>query len=286
MIASMTAFARHEIQPSWGSLSWEIRSVNQRYLEPSFRLPESLRSLEPDLRHKLRSSLSRGKVDIQLRFYPVEAGEGMQVNSELLDQLIAAADQVYNRTPAASLDPLTLLQWPGVLQAQEVDLEAVKTEALKAFDQALQELKANRLREGEALAGMIEERLGAISERLQKAQDYLPEALQLWRRSLLEKAEKLAVEVDPQRLEQEVVLLAQKQDVAEELDRLNAHVKEVRLALKSKKPVGRRLDFLMQEMNREANTLGSKAMSLDMTQVSVDLKVLIEQMREQIQNIE
>ena len=286
MTASMTAFARRETHQQWGSLGWEIRSVNQRYLEPSFRLPESLRSLEPELRLQLKKHLARGKLDLQLRYHPNETVGNLEVNTHLLEQLIAATDQVYSRTPAASLDPLQLLQWPGVLQGEKADQDEVKTAALALFTETLTELSAHRLREGQALAALLEERLIKISEHLQLAQQYLPEALAAWRASLLDKAAKLQVEVDPLRLEQEVVLLAQKQDVAEELDRLTAHVDEVRLTLKSKGAKGRRLDFLMQEMNREANTLGSKALSLDMTRVSVELKVLIEKMREQVQNIE
>lgn len=286
MIASMTAFARREIHQDWGSLSWEIRSVNQRYLEPAFRLPETLRDLEPLLRNELRQALSRGKLDITLKFQPAEASSQLEVNTVLLDQLIAVADQIYNRTPAASLDPLRLLQWPGVMQSAKVDEEEVKKAALQLFKEALVDLKAHRQREGAELGKLIEERLEQISQHLVSAQNYLPEALEAWRTNLLERAQKLQVELDPARLEQEVVMLAQKQDVMEELDRLTTHTKEVRRALTSKQPIGRRLDFLMQEMNREANTLGSKAISMEMTQVSVDLKVLIEQMREQIQNIE
>lgn len=286
MTASMTAFARCETHQTWGSLSWEIRSVNQRYLEPAFRLPETLRDLEPLLRNELRQTLSRGKLDLTLKFYSAENSSLLEVNTALLEQLIAAADQVYNRTPAASLDPLQLLQWPGVMQSAKADNEAIKQAALELFKQALVELKAHRLREGAELERLIEERLAQISEHLVIAQNYLPAALEAWRTALLERAQKLQLEIDPARLEQETVILAQKQDVAEELDRLTTHIKEVHRALKSLEPIGRRLDFLMQEMNREANTLGSKAMSIEMTQVSVDLKVLIEQMREQIQNIE
>ncbi|SFX38430.1 YicC/YloC family endoribonuclease [Marinospirillum alkaliphilum] len=287
MTASMTAFARRETHQPWGSLSWEIRSVNQRYLEPSFRLPDSLRELEPALRQQLRQSLSRGKLDLTLRFYPAQQDKSLQLDTELLDQVIEAADQIYARMPsAAPLDPLKLLQWPGVLQSQEADHETVKQVALQVFNEALDELQQHRLREGEALAKAITERLQQMVKHLKTAKTLLPEALQKWRENLLERAAKLQVDVDPARLEQEVVLLAQKQDIEEELDRLAVHIREVTRALKSKEPIGRRLDFLMQEMNREANTLGSKAISMDMTQVSVDLKVLIEQMREQVQNIE
>ena len=287
MTASMTAFARRETHQPWGSLSWEIRSVNQRYLEPSCRLPDSLRDLEPLLRNELRQKLARGKLDLTLRFYPTNENSQLQINTALLDQVIEATEQIYARKPtAAALDPLQLLQWPGVMQTAQIDEELIKAEALALFALALDDLQAHRNREGEALNQLIEERLQQITAHLSSAQGYLPQALELWRSNLLERAQKLQVDVDSTRLEQEVVLLAQKQDVAEELDRLTTHVKEVRRALSSKGPIGRRLDFLMQEMNREANTLGSKAMSMDMTQVSVDLKVLIEQMREQIQNIE
>ena len=286
MTASMTAFARCETNQNWGSLSWEIRSVNQRYLEPAFRLPETLRDLEPLLRNELRQAISRGKLDLTLKFYPAEDSSQLEVNTVLLDQLIAAADQIYNRTPAAALDPLRLLQWPGVMQSAKADEEEVKAAALQLFKQALVDLKAHRQREGEELAKLIEDRLEQISQHLIAAQNYLPAALEAWRNNLLERAQKLQIEVDPARLEQETVLLAQKQDVMEELDRLATHIKEVRRALTSKEPIGRRLDFLMQELNREANTLGSKAISMEMTQVSVDLKVLVEQMREQVQNIE
>ncbi|MDR9468058.1 YicC/YloC family endoribonuclease [Marinospirillum sp.] len=287
MIASMTAFARRETHLPWGSLSWEIRSVNQRYLEPSFRLPESLRNQETTLRHRLKQKLARGKLDLTLKFYPTDDNQELVLNEPLLEKLVTSAEKVCSKmAKAAPLDPLKLLEWPGVIQASETDEEEVQAQVLALFDQALDDLQAHRLREGEALAAMLEERLVQITTHLQNAQAYLPAALEAWRTSVLEKAAKLQADVDPQRLEQEVVLLAQKQDVAEELDRLEAHVTEVRRALNSKGPVGRRLDFLMQEMNREANTLGSKAMNLDMTQVSVELKVLIEQMREQIQNIE
>lgn len=286
MTASMTAFARRETHQTWGSLSWEIRSVNQRYLEPTFRLPETLRDLEPLLRNELRQAISRGKLDLTLKFQPAEANSQLEVNTVLLDQLIAAADQIYNRTPAAALDPLRLLQWPGVMQSAKADEDDVKKAALQLFKEALTDLKAHRQREGEELANLIEDRLEQISQHLITAQNYLPAALEAWRTNLLERAQKLQVELDSARLEQETVMLAQKQDVMEELDRLATHIKEVRRALKSKEPVGRRLDFLMQEMNREANTLGSKAISMEMTQVSVDLKVLVEQMREQVQNIE
>src|SRR5690554_6704874 len=177
MTASMTAFARRETHQDWGSLSWEIRSVNQRYLEPAFRLPETLRDLEPVLRNQLCQTLSRGKLDITLRLYPAEDNAQLEVNTALLEQLVTAADQIYNRTPAASLDPLHLLQWPGVMQSKQADEEAVKTTALELFQQTLTDLKAHREREGAELAKLIEERLVQISQHLVSAQNYLPKAL-------------------------------------------------------------------------------------------------------------
>ncbi|MFK7160270.1 YicC/YloC family endoribonuclease [Marinospirillum sp. MEB164] len=291
MTASMTAFARCEEQHPWGHLSWEIRSVNQRYLEPQFRLPETLRVIEPELRQRLRKHLARGKLDITLRFQPAVQGDRLQLNSDLLNQLLQASQQIeqaasVHQVHTAAINPLELMQWSGVLQATETDEEALHAAALALFEQALGRLQEHRLREGAALAEMIVERLDQIAQHLEAAQQHLPEALAAWRAQLQERAAQLGQQVEPQRLEQELVLLAQKQDIAEELDRLKTHLVEVRRALKSQQPVGRRLDFLMQEMNREANTLGSKAMSMEMTQTSVDLKVLIEQMREQIQNIE
>ncbi len=288
MTASMTAFARKETHQSWGSLSWELRSVNQRYLEPSFRLPETLKDLEPALRNQLRQALSRGKLDVTLRFYPAETTDlPLNINQARLDQVIQAVEQVQSQlNRSGHLNPLQLLQWQGVIQTPELDEAELRQTALDLFSETLAELQAARLREGEALQALIEERLQQMTTQLGLAQADLPNTLAIWQNQLREKAARLGVEISPERLEQEIAVLAQKQDVAEELDRLAAHIKEVRRALGSKGPIGRRLDFLMQEMNREANTLGSKSISLALTQISVELKVLIEQMREQIQNLE
>lgn len=287
MALSMTAFARQETQQVWGTLSWEIRSVNQRYLEPHFRLPDTLRALEPTLRERLRQKLARGKVDIALRFTAADQQATLELNEALLDQVIGTAEQLQQRLSAsAPLDIMRLLQWPGVMQSAQVDPDELRQTALSLFNDTLEELIEHRRREGDSLVAHIEQRLTQILDIVEQVGEYLPEALQRYRAQLKQKALDMAIELDDSRLEQEVLILAQKADVDEELDRLKTHVKEARRALKQPGPCGRRLDFLMQEFNREANTLGSKALSTDITQAAVDLKVLIEQIREQIQNIE
>ncbi len=287
MIHSMTAFARAEQAGKHGTLSWEIRSVNHRYLEPHLRLPETFRDLEGAIREALRKGLSRGKVECTLRFAEDAAGRSMQVDNERARQLIAAAESVAGliRQPAP-LNPLEILAWPGVLVSDSSDPQALSSAALQLFHQTLEELKAGRQREGEELARLINERLDAIGQETATLRSQVPQMLAAQRQKLLDRCAELRIELDPQRLEQELVILAQKSDVAEELDRLTTHVNEVRRVLKSGGAAGRRLDFLMQELNREANTLGSKAFDPRSTQAAVNLKVLIEQMREQVQNIE
>ena len=287
MIHSMTAFARAEQAGDLGTLSWEIRSVNHRYLEPHLRLPEAFRDLEGPVRDALRKGLSRGKVECTLRFAEDSSGRAMQVDSQRASQLIAAAETVAAliKQPAP-LNPLEVLSWPGVLVGDAADPQALNNTALALFHQALTELRKGRQREGEELARLIDERLDAITEETATLRTQVPRMLALQRQKLLDRCAEMRAELDPQRLEQEMVLLAQKSDVAEELDRLTTHVGEVRRVLKSDGATGRRLDFLMQELNREANTLGSKAFDPRSTQAAVNLKVLIEQMREQVQNIE
>ena len=287
MIHSMTAFARAEQAGDHGTLSWEIRSVNHRYLEPHLRLPEAFRDLEGPVRDALRKGLSRGKVECTLRFTEDSTGRALQVDSQRASQLIAAAETVAAliKQPAP-LNPLEILNWPGVLVGDAADPQALNNTALGLFHQALEELKKGRQREGEELARLIDERLDAITEETATLRAQVPQMLALQRQKLLDRCAEMRAELDPQRLEQEMVLLAQKSDVAEELDRLTTHVGEVRRVLKSDGATGRRLDFLMQELNREANTLGSKAFDPRSTQAAVNLKVLIEQMREQVQNIE
>ena len=287
MVHSMTAFARQEHAADWGSLQLELRSVNQRYLEPHFRLPESLRDLEPVFREALRSRLARGKVEVSLRFEAAGAAEGLSVNATRLAHLARVLGEVRQAVADATPpDALALLDYPGVLESRGPDPESVKAAALALFRAALDDLVAGRAREGEKLAELIRERLVAIEALVAEVRSLLPQIRERQRSLLLERLEAVKSELDPQRLEAELTLLAQKADVDEELDRLATHVAEVERQLKQKGPVGRRLDFLMQELNREANTLSSKSVVASTTRCAVELKVLIEQMREQIQNIE
>ncbi|XKE45481.1 YicC family protein [Halomonas organivorans] len=287
MVHSMTAFSRQDRDADWGRLQLELRSVNQRYLEPHFRLPEALRDLEPEFRDGLRGRLARGKVECQLRFDPAETGTTLRVNRARLDALIDALAQIHDEVPQAPLpDALALLDHPGVLETPAPDLESVKAEARALFQDALDDLVAGRAREGDKLAALIRERLDGVRDQVAEVRRLLPEILERQRHQLLERLAEMRTELDPQRLEAELVLLAQKADVAEELDRLETHADEVERQLTQRGPIGRRLDFLMQELNREANTLSSKSAVAESTRCAVELKVLIEQMREQIQNIE
>jgi len=287
MVHSMTAFARVERAGSQGTLVWELRSVNHRYLEPHLRLHDALRDLEGEVREGLRQGLSRGKVECTLRLHEDSNGKPLKVDHVRAAQLVAAAEEVAGliKQPAP-LSPLEVLSWPGVLVADASDPQALNAEALALFDEALAELKAGRLREGQELARLINERLDQMATEVTTLRALVPQMLAAQRQKIIDRFGDLKAELDPQRLEQEMVLLAQKSDVAEELDRLSTHVNEVRRVLKSGGAAGRRLDFLMQELNREANTLGSKAFDPRSTQAAVNLKVLIEQMREQVQNIE
>lgn len=288
MTRSMTAFARQQAEFPWGTLIWEIRSVNQRYLEPTFRLPESFRELEGKLRDQLRTTLARGKVECTLRFAPaVHVQEQMQVNTRIVQQLHSACVEVSTHfTGGADVNPLDILRWPGVLSEHQLDMKAVLEEALKLFRSSLKELVDNRGREGEKLQELIEQRIGSIVDVVAQVRKSMPVILNKQRDNLHTRLAEALVDLDVNRVEQEIVLLAQKADVDEEVDRLDTHVAEVRNVLKRNEPIGRRLDFLMQELNREANTLSSKSIVVETTQCAVELKVLIEQMREQIQNIE
>lgn len=288
MVQSMTGFARHESKLPWGTLSCEIRSVNHRFLEPHFRLPELLRSLEPELRGRLRNALQRGKVEIAFQL-SIEDGEdqSLTLNMELAEKLADAVRQVNTLLDApAPVSATDILRWPGVLESRRLDQELVEQAVLSLFDTCLQQLCAHRAREGAELAALIEQRLDAILVEVEKVRSRLPSIMQDQRDKLLERLETLKSEVNPERLEQELVFYAHKADVDEELDRLLTHVNEVRRTLSQKGAIGRRLDFLMQELNREANTLASKSIAADTTQSAVELKILIEQIREQIQNIE
>lgn len=288
MTHSMTAFARQSATYPWGTLVWEIRSVNHRYLEPNFKLPEALRGLESELREHLRGRLSRGKVECTLRTQLLqERGGALAVDAELLDQLLVCAQQVQIKIPqSAALNPLDVLAWPGVLKTEQQDEEAIGAAATILFDAALAQLLEHRAREGAELRRYIETQLEEIALIVDNVRTHIPTILHTLRQRLRDRLAELRAELDNDRIEQEMVILAQKSDVAEELDRLQTHIKEVRHALQQSEPCGRRLDFLMQEFNREANTLSSKAQVSDTTLSAVRLKVLIEQMREQIQNIE
>lgn len=288
MTASMTAFSRQEAVYDWGTISWEIRSVNQRYLEPSFRLPENFRELEFAFRDVLRKKINRGKLECQLRFQGIDkAATNLTINPSNAQALANAIETLgtwfKNLDPA---NPLDILQWPGILSDEGSDFEIIKKAVVELFNKSVDEMIQVRLREGAQLKEIIEQRLGAIDAIVIEVQAKLPEIIAAQKQNLLDKLEAAKVDLDPMRVEAEIVLLAQKADVAEELDRLATHTKEVRRQLQQKGPIGRRLDFLMQELNREANTLSSKSIVVETTQSAVELKVLIEQMREQIQNIE
>lgn len=287
MIRSMTAYARREIKGNWGSAAWELRSVNQRYLETYIRLPEQFRSLEPVVRERLRTRLTRGKIECNLRFeLDPSAQSSMILNEKLAKQLVEAANWVKMQSDEGEINPLEVLRWPGVMSAAEQDLDVISTELMTALELAIDDFIDAREREGNALKAMIEQRLEGVSAEVAKVRQQMPEILQWQRERLVSKLEEAQVQLENNRLEQELVLMAQRVDVAEELDRLEAHVKETYVILKKKEAVGRRLDFMMQEFNRESNTLASKSINADVTASAIELKVLIEQMREQIQNIE
>lgn len=289
MPRSMTGFARQEAKHPWGTAVWEIRSVNHRYLEPSFRLPEDFRELEPALRDAMRKALQRGKVEASLSIHWEQSGESeLGINLEKVAQLTRAAQQINGLlgSAAAPVDALDVLRWPGVLQKQELNREQIHAQVLALFNDALAGLIEHRAREGAELEKIILQRLEGVSEQVVKVRALMPQILTAQREKLVAKVAALQVDLDPERLEQEIVLLAQKADVDEELDRLDTHVREVKHSLKKDDSLGRRLDFLMQELNREANTLSSKSVVSETTQAAVELKVLIEQMREQVQNIE
>ena len=287
MIYSMTAFSRVEIKGDWGNAVWEIRSVNQRFLETYFRLPEQFRGIEPVLRERFRKQLNRGKVECNLRFNTNAANKSeLALNENLALQLVQHANWINEQTLNSQVNPFEVMRWPGVMEAPESDMSAIQAELLAAFDQALKDFIAARASEGENLKVMIEQRLDAISGEADKVQNYMPEVIEWQRNRIIDKFTDAKIDLDSGRVEQELVLLAQKMDVAEELDRLNSHVSETKKILKKGGAQGRRLDFMMQEFNREANTLGSKSINTDITASAVELKVLIEQMREQIANIE
>lgn len=287
MIYSMTAFARLEVKKDWGDAVWEIRSVNQRYLENFFRLPEQFRGLENTLREKLRQSLTRGKIECSLRIETKkQTSSELNLNKDLANQVIQSLQWIKTQAGEGEINLTDVLRYPGVVEAQEQDLDAISQDLLTAFDDLLTDFIAMRGREGEKLNDIIQQRLDAIAVEADKVRLQMPAVLQWQRERLLQRFEDAQVNLDPQRVEQEMILLAQRVDVAEELDRLQMHVKETTNILKKGGAVGRKLDFMMQELNRESNTLASKSINADITASAVELKVLIEQMREQIQNLE
>ena len=287
MIYSMTAFARLEVKKDWGDAVWEIRSVNQRYLENFFRLPEQFRGLENTLREKLRQSLTRGKIECSLRIETKkQTNAELNLNKELANQVIQSLQWIKSQAGEGEINLTDLLRYPGVVEAQEQDLDAISQDLLTAFDDLLTDFIAMRGREGEKLNDIIQQRLDSIAVETDKVRSQMSAVLQWQRERLLQRFEDAQLNLDPQRVEQEMILLAQRVDVAEELDRLQMHVKETTNILKKGGAVGRKLDFMMQELNRESNTLASKSINADITASAVELKVLIEQMREQIQNLE
>ena len=288
MISSMTAYARKEINQSWGTASWELRSVNQRYLETYIRMPEQFRTLEPIIRERLRGRLTRGKIECNLRFEldPASQHQELSLNQDLAKQVLSAVNWIQTEYKSGDVNPIDVLRWPGVLSAKEQNLDAISQEILASLDEAINELIVVREREGEVLRDLIIQRLDSITTEVEKIRQWMPQILEWQKERLQNKLAESNIELDKSRLEQEIVLMAQRIDVAEELDRLMTHVKETYAILKKNEAVGRRLDFMMQEFNRESNTIASKSINADVTASAIELKVLIEQIREQVQNIE
>ncbi len=291
MIRSMTAFGRETVQENWGQITCEIRSVNHRYLDTTIRLPEDLRNLEQKIREVIGKYIKRGKVDCSLRLDTSKAEvDTININHKFAHQIIDACQDL-NRIAGnnAPIDPFQLLKWPGVIAQNETDLEPASKATLALIEKALAVMVTTREREGEKIEQIILERCEGISTNVAIVKERMPEVLIKIREKVLSRIADLDIDIDQDnnhRLEQELVFQAQKLDVDEELDRLDTHIAEVRRILSTNEPTGRRLDFLMQELNREANTLGSKSADSATTKCAVDMKVLIEQMREQIQNIE
>jgi uncharacterized protein (TIGR00255 family) len=288
MIASMTGFARREASGPWGSLVCELRSVNHRFLEAGFRLPEELRSLEPELRQLLARELKRGKVDCTFSYRAAQgAARSLEIDAEVLERLLIRVREIANALPKQhQIDVLEVLRWPGVIREAEVGSEALLDAGRGIFSTALEDLATTRSREGHRLKELLEQRCVTLEGLIAQVQARLPEVQVRVRTRLLERIAELQTTVAQDRLEQEIAILLQRLDVAEELDRLTGHIAETRRVIDGKEPAGRRLDFLMQELNREANTLSSKSQDLETTRAAVEMKVAVEQMREQVQNVE
>jgi uncharacterized protein (TIGR00255 family) len=288
MIRSMTGFARRERQGPWGTLVCELRTVNHRYLEASLRLPDELKALDNEARQAIAAALRRGKVDASLYLKAASGSQrSLELDHALLDELLARVVQVRERLPeTAPVSPLELLRWPGVVREAELDAKPVLIAALELLREALTELNETRHREGQRIRELLLARCASMRAHVQVVKVRLPEVSQRMRERIVERISQLGVAPDVERLEQELVLYTHKMDVDEELDRLSGHLDEVAAVLDSSEPAGRRLDFLMQELNREANTLSSKSQDSETTRAAVDMKVAIEQMREQVQNVE
>ncbi len=288
MLNSMTGFAREAAELPFGTLTCELRAVNHRYLDVQFRLPEELRPKEVELRRQIAAAVKRGKVECSLHLRRAfHASDELKLDQQLVRQISARIAELSDLLPETrALDPIDVLRWPGVVQEPEIDTEPLFTstsELLAATLSALGEMRSN---EGERIADMLETRCAEIVDIAASVKKRMPEVMDTVRSKQRERIDNLNIDADPARLETELALIAQKLDIDEELDRLVSHVSEIRAVLGKGEPVGRRLDFLMQELNREANTLGSKSSDTETTKAAVDLKVLIEQMREQIQNVE
>ncbi len=288
MVSSMTAFARQETSASWGSMTLELRSVNHRFLEMNLRLPEEIRSIEPKIRERISKQLHRGKLDISLRFQSAQNdGNNIVIDKELAKKVVSTCQEIDTIAgTTAMLNSIDILRWPGVITTPETDNSELQNAFIALLDTAVTELVESRQREGEKLEKIIQARCEKMVVIVEKVRQRLPEVNKLVRDKLLAKLKDSQLEVDENRFAQEVAYMVQKMDVDEEMDRLSTHIIEVQRVLTEEKTIGRRLDFLMQELNREANTLGSKSADTDTTNFSVELKVLIEQIREQVQNIE
>lgn len=286
MIRSMTAYAGGERVTPWGTLGCELRSVNHRFLEVGVRLPEELRALEPQLRERVATRVSRGKLDLVMRLRAPEATTSLAVNEALVEQLGDLALRLHSRFPGMRIGFTDLLQYPGVLRADSTDAVALQAEALALLDETVDSFVQAREREGDKLSTAISERVDGVERIAAEVRTLIPVIRDGQRTKLAARLADLPHPMDPGRAEQELVLWLQKLDVDEELDRLNSHIFEIRRVLRQREPVGRRLDFLLQEFNREANTLGSKSVDSRTSNAAVELKVLIDQIREQVQNIE
>ncbi|MDA3921340.1 MAG: YicC family protein [Salinisphaera sp.] len=287
MIRSMTGFARSEAQGEWGEITWELRSVNHRYLDVSARLPEPLRVLEPAIREAVSAAVSRGKVEVTARLNQSSIVRDIDIDPVRLASLEQALSTVRNTiVDCQAPDALRLLNYPGVQREAEPDTDALQAAALDSLKTALADLRDMRDAEGQRMAEMLISRAAAIGVHAEAVRERLPQVRHVWQDRLHARLAEMTSEADPARVEQEMVFVAQRMDVAEEIDRLHSHITALNEALAKQEPIGRRLDFLMQEFNREANTLGSKSQDAELTAHAVEIKVLIEQMREQVQNIE